>query len=93
MNFYLITLSIFLYCLSILNPAFYPPWASFISEYFAFLALLYLFPVLFKKNIHIPKASFFFLLISFIPIIQYSLGQIYYIDTAYLFFFIFFHFG
>src|SRR5690606_68710 len=84
MNFYLVTLSIFLYCLSILNPAFYPPWASFISEYLSFLALLCSLPILFKKNILIPKVSIFILLVSCIPIIQYFLGQVYYIDMAFL---------
>src|SRR5690606_1445903 len=57
---------------------------SFISEYLSFLALLCSLPILFKKNILIPKVSIFILLISCIPIIQYFLGQIYYVDTAFL---------
>lgn len=92
MNFYLVTLSIFLYCLSILNPAFYPPWTSFISEYFAFLALLCLLTILFEKNIYIPKMSIFFILISCIPIFQYFSYQIHYIDTASLSFLYLFSF-
>lgn len=87
-----IILAILFYCLSILNPAFYPPWTGFISEYLSFLALLCLVPVLSKKNIFIPKISLFVLLVSCIPIIQYFLAQIYYIDIAYLSFFYLFSF-
>lgn len=79
-----IIIAILFYCLSILNPAFYPPWTSFISEYLSFLALLCLVPALFKKNIFIPKISIFIFLISCIPIVQYFLGQVYYIDMAFL---------
>lgn len=90
-NIFLI-IAILFYCLSILNPAFYPPWTSFISEYLSFIALLCLLPILSKKNILIPKISLFVLLVSCIPIIQYFLGQVYYIDTAYLSFFYLFSF-
>lgn len=90
-NIFLVLIILF-YCLSILNPAFYPPWTSFTSEYLSFLALLYSLPILFKKNILIPKVSIFILLISCIPIIQYFLAQIYYIDIAYLSFFYLFSF-
>ncbi len=79
-----IILAILFYCLSILNPAFYPPWTSFISEYLSFLALLCLLPIFFKQNIIIPKVSIFILLISCIPIIQHLLGQVYYMDTAFV---------
>lgn len=75
-------LSIICFALAILNPAFHPPWASFISEYFAFLSLLFLLPLFFKDTIFIPKLSLVFILFSVIPIIQYALGQIYYFDKA-----------
>ncbi|WP_411687468.1 PglL family O-oligosaccharyltransferase [Acinetobacter indicus] len=87
-----VTLSPVFFILSILNPAFYPPWSSFLSEYLSFLALLCLLPILSKKNILIPKISLLVLLVCFIPIIQYFSGQIYYIDTAFLSFFYLFSF-
>lgn len=76
------TLSIVCFTLSILNPSFYPPWSSFISEYLAFLSLLLLLPLFFKKTISIPKISLFFILVSIIPVAQYFLGQIFYFDKA-----------
>ncbi|WP_201592625.1 PglL family O-oligosaccharyltransferase [Psychrobacter sp. Pi2-51] len=82
--FYILSfaLSIICFSLAILNPAFYAPWSSFISEYFVFLSLLFLMPLFVKGSISIPKISLFFILISLIPIAQYSLGQIFYFDKA-----------
>ncbi len=76
------TLSILCFALSILNPAYYPPWSSFISEYFAFLSLLFLLPLFFKRSIYIPKISIFFIAISLIPVLQYYFGQLAYFDRA-----------
>ncbi len=78
------TLSIICFTLSILNPSFYPPWSSFISEYLAFLSLIFLLPLFVKNTISIPKISLFFILISIIPIAQYSFGQIVYFDKVVL---------
>lgn len=79
-----LVLSIVSFILCILNPAFYLPWSGFISEYLVFWSVLFLLPLFFKKTISAPKASLFFLLISFIPILQYSFGQIIYFDKALL---------
>lgn len=75
-------LSIIFFILSILNPAFYPPWSSFISEYFIFCSLIFLLPLFFKGSISIPKISIFFIIIGLLPITQYSLDQIFYFDKA-----------
>lgn len=75
-------LGIIFFILSILNPSYYPPWSSFISEYLAFLSLFFLLPLFFKDRISIPKVSLFFILFSIIPILQYSFGQIFYFDKA-----------
>lgn len=75
-------LSIICFTLSILNPSFYPPWNSFISEYLAFLALLFLLPLFVRNTVSIPKISLFFILFSIIPILQYSFGQIFYFNKA-----------
>lgn len=77
-------LSIVCFTLSILNPSYYPPWSSFISEYFSFLSLLFLLPLFFKGRISISKISLFFILASIIPIFQYSFGQIVFFDKAVL---------
>ena len=82
--FYILSfaLSIICFFLAILNPAFYAPWSSFISENFAFLSLLFLIPLFVKGSISIPKISLFFILIGLIPIAQYSLNQIFFFDKA-----------
>lgn len=79
-----LTLSILCFILSILNPSYYPPWSSFISEYLAFLSLLFLLPLFVRNTVSIPKISQFFILLSIIPIFQYSFGQIFYFDKAVL---------
>lgn len=78
------TLSIVFFVLCILNPSYYPPWSSFISEYLAFLSLFLLLPLFVKKTVSIPKVSLFFILVGIIPIAQYYLGQIFYLDKAIL---------
>lgn len=75
-------LGIIFFILSILNPSYYPPWSSFISEYFAFLSLIFLLPLFIKNHVSIPKLSILFVLVSLIPLAQYSLGQIFYFDKA-----------
>ena len=77
-------ISILFFILGILNPSFYLPWSSFLSEYLVFLSFLCLLPVLFKKDVTIPKKSIFFLLLSFVPIVQYSFGLIIFLDKAIL---------
>ena len=74
--------SMMFFVLGILNPAYYPPWNSFISEYFTFLSLLFLIPIFAKNPISIPRMSLFFILISLLPIVQYALGQIFFFDKA-----------
>lgn len=82
--FYILSLTLSMICfsLSILNPSFYPPWSSFISEYLAFLSLLLLLPLFIKNTVSIPKISLFFMLFSVIPLLQYSFDQIFYFDKA-----------
>lgn len=87
-----IIFSIIFFILGILNPAYFLPWSSFLSEYLIFLSLLCLLPVLFNCCIYIPKVSIFFILISFIPIVQYFFYKIYYLDIALLSFLYLFSF-
>ena len=77
-------LSIVFFTIAILNPAFYPPWSGFISEYLFFLAFIFLLPLFGRIGLSAPKVSAFFLVISIIPLVQYLFGQIIYLDTALL---------
>lgn len=79
-----LSLSIISFILGILNPAFYLPWSGFISEYLIFWSLLFLLPLFFENSTSIPKISLVFILMSLIPILQYSFGQIIYFDKAIL---------
>lgn len=79
-----IIVSMLIYIFSIINPAFYLPWSGFLSEYLVFLSLMCLLPVIFESNISIPRISFLFLLVSFIPLLQYYFGLIFYFDIAML---------
>lgn len=76
------TLAVLFFTLAILNPAFYPPWNSFISEYLVFWSLLVLLPLFSKGVIHVPRVSLFFIALILIPITQYLLGQAFYFDRA-----------
>lgn len=87
--FYILSfaLSTIFFAIAVLNPAFYAPWSSFISEYLAFLSLFFLLPLFVRNTVSIPKISLFFVLVCIIPIFQYSFGQIFYFDKAILSFF------
>lgn len=84
--------SFIFFCLSFLNPVHTLPWAGFFSEISAFIAVLLLFPLLFKNDIQVPRITLPFLFVSVIPLIQLFLGNIFYISNAvlstiYLFYF------
>lgn len=88
----LIAISFLFFCLSILNPVHTLPWGSFFSEFFCFIAALILLPILFKSNIEIPKITLPFLIISFIPLIQFLSDQIFYFSVAFFSFVSLFYF-
>lgn len=88
----LIAISFLFFCLSILNPVHTLPWGSFFSEFFCFIAALILLPVLFKSSIEVPKITLPFLLISFIPLLQFLCDQIFYFSTAFFSFVSLFYF-
>ncbi|QIO07036.1 PglL family O-oligosaccharyltransferase [Acinetobacter shaoyimingii] len=68
-------------------------WVSFVSEYLAFLsAFFFLLACLYIKSIQVPRIILPIALISMIPFVQYVLGQIHFISTAYLSFFYIFVF-
>lgn len=80
----LIIFSFIFLCLSVLNPVHDRPWPSFFSEVFAFAALILLLPLLLRKQIIIPKSTLPFLIISFIPLLQYIFGQLFFFTNAIL---------
>lgn len=88
----LIAISFLFFCLSILNPVHTLPWGSFFSEFFCFIAALILLPILFKSNIEIPKITLPFLIISFIPLIQFLSDKIFYFSVAFFSFVSLFYF-
>lgn len=77
-------LSFIFFCLSFLNPIHMNPWAGFFSEVFAFIALFLLIPLLFKQKVKINKITIPFLIVMFIPMIQYFCGQIIFFSNALL---------
>lgn len=88
----LIAISFFFFCLSILNPVHTLPWAGFFSEFLCFIASLLLLPCLFKQDIKIPKITLPLLIISFIPLLQFLFGKIFYFSIAFFSFTYLFYF-
>ena len=84
MTFYLYLLSALLLGLAWLLPYHYRPWATYSSEYFAFAALLALLAATLHRVQKIPKQGLGILLLSFVPIVQLGLGEIYFSSVAIL---------
>ncbi|WP_342063568.1 Wzy polymerase domain-containing protein [Acinetobacter pittii] len=74
----------FFFALAILNPIHFRPWASFLSEYFAFISIVFVFPLFFKRKLYIPKITIPILIISLIPLFHYSIGEVFYFSNAFL---------
>ncbi|MBN6527502.1 O-antigen ligase C-terminal domain-containing protein [Acinetobacter pittii] len=74
----------FFFALAILNPIHFRPWASFLSEYFAFISLIFIFPLFFRKKLYIQKITLPILIASFIPLLHYLFGKVFYFSNAFL---------
>ena len=81
LNSYLL-LPIFFFIFSILNPIHINPWPSFLSEIIFFIGFLLL--ILCAPLKFLVKNTLPILFISFIPLIQFFLGEIYYFSIAFL---------
>ena len=81
-------LAAFFCLLSWLLPNHYQPWLSVYQDSSMFtVALLLACSLLIQKNIQVPFILIFFIFFSFIPLIQYYLGIIYFFGEAITFFF------
>lgn len=81
LNSYLL-LPIFFFIFSILNPIHINPWPSFLSEIIFFIGFLLL--ILCAPLKILVKNTLPILFISFIPLIQFLCGEIYYFSVAFL---------
>src|SRR5690606_13880250 len=74
------------FILSFISTINYPPWHQFIANFSIYLSIIcFSFVILLQnKGIRIHYWSCLFLIISFIPIIQYLLGYIFFFSTAFL---------
>ena len=70
------------FCLSILNPVHTLPWAGFFSEASVFIGILLLLPLLFNRQLKVPKFTIPFVFLSILPLIQYASGQIFFFSNA-----------
>ena len=73
---------IIIFCISLLNPIHILPWSSFLSEIIFFIGFLLL--ILCAPLKFLVKNTLPILFISFIPLIQFFLGEIYYFSIAFL---------
>lgn len=68
---------------SYLVPIHYSPWLTFLSEILVFVGCIFLILSFFNnKNIILPKNIIPIFLLSFLPVIQFFLGQIYFFSHA-----------
>lgn len=67
---------------SYLIPIHFKPWSSFLSEIPVFYGVLFLILSHYKKKIIIPKLFFPLFIFSFIPIIQFLMGYVFYLSRA-----------
>ncbi|WP_151835094.1 PglL family O-oligosaccharyltransferase [Acinetobacter ursingii] len=81
---FIISTSSILYILLLLIPVHYQPWASFLQEIVAFIALLLLLLLFIHKKILVPKLVIPTFIVALIPVFQFFLGQIFYYQKAML---------
>ena len=73
---------IIIFCISLLNPIHILPWSSFFSESIFFIGFLLL--ILCAPLNILVKNTLPILFISFIPVIQFFFGKVYYFSIAFL---------
>lgn len=91
----LLILSFFLLGLSFVFPSDMTIWKKFIPELFSFLGLFFLslHLVIKRTELVLPRISFIFIFIAFIPIVQFLLGQIALFTNAVISFYYIFAFS
>lgn len=80
----LIITSVMLMALAWLLPVHYRPWVTYTGELFAYMALLSLALVFIKQKIQFISITLPILCLAVVPISQYALGQVFFLDKALL---------
>lgn len=68
--------------ISYLVPLHYNPWLTFLSEILVFSSCCFFFLSFYKEKIVLPKILIPIFLLSLLPLIQYSLGKVYFFSNA-----------
>lgn len=84
MKFLLLLLAGILIISAWLTPVHYRPWVTYTGELLAFIALFAVAAVYLKEKIQLPKITLPLLLLSFVPLIQWVFGEVYFFSTALL---------
>ena len=84
MKFLLLLLAAMLSLSAWLTPVHYRPWVTYTGELLAFISLFVIATLYLKERIQIPKISLGLLLLSFVPVLQWLFGEIYFVSTALL---------
>lgn len=84
MKFLLLLLAAMLSLSAWLTPVHYRPWVTYTGELLAFISLFALAAIYLKEKIHLPKITLPLLVLSFVPLIQWFFGELYFFSTALL---------
>lgn len=82
MKFTLALIAAILIFLAWLMPVHYRPWVTYTGELYAFFALFALAIICLKEKLKIPTISLPLLLLACIPVIQFLIGQVFFLSTA-----------
>lgn len=82
MKFILSLLASVLIVLAWLLPIHYRPWVTYTGELFAFFALFALVAMYLKGKTQLPILNIPIFMLAIIPLIQWSVGQVFYFSTA-----------
>lgn len=82
MKFTLALIAAILISLAWLMPIHYRPWVTYTGELYAFFALFALAAICLKEKLKIPTISLPFLLLASVPLIQFYLGQVFFVSIA-----------
>lgn len=84
MKFFLFILFLFFITISYLIPIHFKPWTTFLSEISVFFGVLFLILSQYKEKIIVLKVFFPLFIFSFLPLIQFLMGNVFYLSRALL---------
>lgn len=82
MKFFLLLLAAVFISLGWLLPIHYRPWVTYTGELYAFFALFALAAICLKEKLRIPVVSLPLLILAFVPLIQFLMGQVFFFSIA-----------